>query len=191
MLKRNPFIQPSVAVGRKAPPSGESWIHEVKFDGWRAQLHKEGADTRIFSRNGKDICGSFPDIRVALASLPCGSAVIDAELVVCATDGKPDFDALMRNRREGLCAWCFDLMELDGRDVRPLRLVERKALLRNLPIEADDDTLRYSEEFPDPVKLLQVAEGMGLERIVSKWAEQAYRSGRNLGWVKVKSSAWL
>jgi bifunctional non-homologous end joining protein LigD len=80
-------------------------------------------------------------------------------------------------------------MELDGRDLRALPLIERKALLRDL-LEADDDTLRYSEEFPDPVRLLEVAEGLGLEGIVSKKASQPYRSGRDLTWIKVKTEAW-
>jgi ATP dependent DNA ligase domain len=86
--------------------------------------------------------------------------------------------------------WCFDLLTLDGRDVRQLPLLERRAALRQLLTDAGDDTLRFSEEFADPVKLLQVAESMGLEGIVSKRAEQPYVSGGNPGWVKVKTRSW-
>jgi bifunctional non-homologous end joining protein LigD len=96
----------------------------------------------------------------------------------------------MAGSNDGLCAWCFDLMELDGHDLRALPLIKRKALLRDLLIEADDDTLRYSEEFPDPVKLLEVAEVLGLEGVVSKKASQPYKSRRNLAWIKVKTAAW-
>lgn len=135
----------------------------MKFDGWRAQLHKDGEEAKVYGRDGKDLSRRFANIRVGLASLPCRSTVMDAEVVVCAKDGRPDFAALMAGDKEGLCAWCFDLMELDGRDLRPLPLIERKALLRELLIEADDDTLRYSEEFPEPVHLLEVAEKLGLE----------------------------
>ena len=105
MLKRHPFIVPSVPVMKPSPPIGEKWIHEVKFDGWRAQLHKEGEDACIYSRNGKDLTHRFADIGMALASLPCQSVVMDAELVVCATDGKPEFAARMTGTKDGLCAW--------------------------------------------------------------------------------------
>ena len=89
-----------------------------------------------------------------------------------------------------VCAWCFDLLAHNGHDLRPLPLVKRKDVLRDLLIGADDDTLRYSDEFPNPEKLLTAIESMGLEGIVSKLVEQPYRSGKNPGWVKVKSKAW-
>ena len=88
-----------------------------------------------------------------------------------------------------MCAWCFDLMHLDGRDLRPLSLDERRELLRNLLIEADDDALRFSDDFPDPEKLLGAASRMGPEGVVSK-REQPYRSGPNSGWIKVKTATW-
>jgi len=190
MLKRRQFIAPSVPVLRSSPPEGLDWVHEVKFDGWRAQLHKDDNAGKIFSRNGNDLTRRFVDVRVAMESLPCQSVIVDAEIVECASDGAPDFNALMSGSSERLCAWCFDLLELDGRDLRPLPLVERKALLLNLLIDADDDTLRYSDDFLEPQKLLNVCNQMGLEGIVSKRMSQPYKSGRNVGWVKVKTSAW-
>jgi bifunctional non-homologous end joining protein LigD len=89
-----------------------------------------------------------------------------------------------------LCAWCFDVLELNGRDLRPLPLIERKSKLRDLLIKADDDGLRYSEEFEDAEKLLVVATKQGLEGIVSKKADQPYVSGKNVGWIKVKTATW-
>jgi bifunctional non-homologous end joining protein LigD len=80
-------------VLKAAPPSGDGWLHEVKFDGWRAQLNKRGDDVVIFSRNGHDYTGRFPAVRDSLLSLPARSAIIDAEIVVCDSDDKPDFDA--------------------------------------------------------------------------------------------------
>ena len=179
MLKGSPFIVPSAPVLKQQPPSGHRWLHEVKFDGWRAQLHKHGDEVVIFSRNSHDYTRRFPAIRDSLLSLPARSAIIDAEIVVCDSDGKPDFKALMEGATSNLCAWCFDLLELNGCDHKKRNLIDRKALLRHLLIKADDHILRYSEEFPDPVKLLRAAERAGLEGIVSKLKDQPYRSGKN------------
>jgi bifunctional non-homologous end joining protein LigD len=190
VLRRNPFIIPSAPVLKRQPPTGDQWIHEVKFDGWRGQLHKAGDDVTIFSRNGKDLTSRFKAIRDSLLALPARSAIIDAEIVVCGTDGMPDFKLLMEKGAGDLCAWCFDLLELNGRDIRYQPLVDRKAKLRELLIAADNHVLRYSDEFSDAVKLLAVADKNGLEGVVSKLSNQPYRSGKNLGWIKVKCAAW-
>jgi bifunctional non-homologous end joining protein LigD len=191
VLKRNPFIIPSAQVLKASPPRGDGWLHEVKFDGWRAQLHKDGDTVIIYSRNGNDLTGRFPSIVDALIALPANGTIIDAELVACDHDGKPDFGALMtRSTRGNVCAWCFDLLAHNGRDLRKRPLVKRKDVLRDILNAADDDTLRYADEFPDPAKLLAAAESMGLEGTVSKLVEQPYRSGKNPGWIKVKTAAW-
>ena len=187
--KRIPFIIPSVPVLRQSPPSGPAWRHEIKFDGWRGQFHKDGDQTVVFSRNGRDLSRRFPTIRDSMLCLPARSAIIDAELVACNTEGMPDFRALMAGAKN-VCAWCFDLMELDGIDLRPQPLAERRVRLRHLLMKADEDRLRYSDDFGDPVKLLKVADEMRLEGIVSKRADQPYRSGKTLGWVKVKCASW-
>ncbi len=87
MLKRNPFIIPSAPVLKRDPPSGPQWLHEVKFDGWRAQLHKAGEQVVIFTRHGNDYTKRFPSIRESVLALPARSVVIDAEIVVCDSDG--------------------------------------------------------------------------------------------------------
>ena len=89
-----------------------------------------------------------------------------------------------------LCAWCFDLLELNGYRERKRALIERKAMLRQLLIKADDHVLRYSDEFANAEKLLAVATKQGLEGIVSKKATQQYVSGKNVGWIKVKTATW-
>ena len=165
-------------------------MHEIKFDDWRLQLHKDGDSATLFSRRGNDLTKRFRDVRDAVIALPRRSAIIDAEVVCCDSDGKPDFTALMARSTQNLCCWCFDLLSLDGRDLRGKPLTARKALLRGLLIAADDDTLRYSDEFEDAEKLVAVAEKMGLEGIVSKKSDQSYVSGKNAGWIKVKTSAW-
>jgi bifunctional non-homologous end joining protein LigD len=190
MLKRNPFIAPASPVSRTAPPSGDGWIHEVKFDGFRVQLHKDVDDVTIFSRNGHDITRRYPDIRDALFNLPCSKAILDAELTACDSQGKPDFISLMRREDVEMCVWAFDALRIDEIDLRTKPLWQRKSELQRIILEADDHTLRFSDDFDDPAKLLQVAEKWGLEGIVSKKIDQPYRSGRNVGWIKVKTQSW-
>ena len=181
------FIPPCSPVLGIVPPAGHGWVHEVKFDGWRLQVHKHGDVAWLYSRLGRDLTHRFAELRDHVLYLP--DCIIDAELVACDTDGKPDFEALMR-KDPNLCIWCFDLLELDGADLRTRPLIERKKKLRDMLITADDDRLRYSEEFPDPVKLLAVVEKMGLEGVVSKRADAPYRSGPQKDWIKVKARAW-
>jgi bifunctional non-homologous end joining protein LigD len=151
------------------------------------QIHRRPDDVvKLFSRNGRDITDRFPTLTDACLYLP--ECVVDGELVACDTDGRPDFDAIMK--REGnLCIWAF-LFAVGETDLRENPLVERKARLRDSLIDTDDDRLRYSEEFPDPFKLLRVAERMGLEGVVSKRKNAPYRSWPRTDWVKVKTKAW-
>jgi bifunctional non-homologous end joining protein LigD len=112
--KRIAFIEPSAPVLRREPPIGPEWLHEVKHDGWRAQLHVSDSKSIIYSKRGIDLTCRFRPIAIASATLPCNSAVIDAELVACDEAGLPSFGALMTGAPHGCCAWCFDLLELDG-----------------------------------------------------------------------------
>ena len=96
----------------------------------------------------------------------------------------------MSGAKHGLCAWCFDLMALEGRDLRSRPLLERRIHLRHLLAKTDDERLLYSEEFDDPDQLLAAASRASLEGIVSKLADQPYRSGKNPGWIKVKTATW-
>jgi bifunctional non-homologous end joining protein LigD len=191
------FITPSAPVLRTSPPTGLGWVHEVKFDGWRVQLHKgimsekHNQPAKVYSRNGADFTSRFHLIATAIAALPCKSAVIDAELVACDLQGQPDFRALMsRVANPDLCCWCFDLLELDGSDLRSLPLVERKARLSALIHKADLHALRYSDHFEDGEALLTEMARRNMEGIVSKKADQSYRSGKNPGWIKVKTAEW-
>jgi bifunctional non-homologous end joining protein LigD len=173
---------------RPVPPSGPEWLHEVKHDGWRAQLHRSSAGAVILSKNGKDISGRFAPIRAALRNLP--ACIIDAEVVGCDADGMPDFRGLMAGNSAGFCAWCFDLLAIDGRDVRKEPLEQRRERLRQLLSGADQDLLRYSDAFDDGEKLLEAAVRFGLEGIVSKKRSAPYVSGSNSGWIKVKTATW-
>ena len=96
----------------------------------------------------------------------------------------------MAGNAHGYCAWCFDLLSVGGKDVRQEPLEQRRARLEGLLARADGDLLRFSEAFDDAEELLGAAAQLGLEGIVSKKRDQHYRSGKNAGWVKVKTAAW-
>ena len=110
--------------------------------------------------------------------------------MACDVAGKPSFGQLTTGARHGCCAWCFDLMELDGTNHTMAPLEYRRHLLGKLLKRAKSDKLRMSENFRDPMALLKAAETHGLEGIVSKLREDRYRSGKNQGWVKVKTATW-
>ena len=162
----------------------------MKFDGWRAQLHLAGSDVIVFTRNGNDVTRRFHPIASGVGTLPARSVISDAEIVVCDDDDKPSFGALMAGKQTALCAWCFDLMGLNNHDLRTEPLDNRREQLRQLLIDAGNQSLRFSDNFSDPEKLLAAAERMDLEGIVSKRRDQHYRSGKNPGWVKVKTANW-
>jgi len=173
------FIPPCIPTEKKEPPSGPNWIHEVKFDGWRVQIHSR-PELRIFSRNGKDFTKRFP---LSVDLPPC---IIDAEVVADAGDSGHDFyELLSKNPRVSF--WCFDLLTLDGEDLRPLPLSERRARLEKL---LSGSPLMFSEAFDDPLMLLERAEEFRLEGVVSKRLDFPYRSGRRPEWVKVKARWW-
>jgi bifunctional non-homologous end joining protein LigD len=189
-VPRTAFIEPSAPVLRPEPPIGPEWLHEVKHDGWRAQIHLAGAVATVYGKNGGDLTGRFRGLAAAIEALPVESVILDAELVACDDDGTPNFYALMRGAKDGCCAYCFDLLALDGRSYVTRPLDERRGLLRRVMRRARRDTLRLSEAFDDPHALLAVCEKHGLEGIVSKLREDRYRSGPNRNWIKVKTATW-
>jgi bifunctional non-homologous end joining protein LigD len=162
----------------------------LKHEGWRAQLQVYRDTVTVYSRNRRDLTCRFRSICDALSKLHVRSIILDVELVGCDDAGKADFRELTFVGRHSVCAWCFDIMHLNGRDLRPLPLDERRSQLRAVLIEADDHALRFSDDFPDPDKLLAAASEMELEGIVSKRREQPYRSGPNSGWIKVQTATW-
>jgi bifunctional non-homologous end joining protein LigD len=186
------FIPPCQPTLRTAPPRGPGWSHEVKFDGWRLQLHKASASVRLLSRHGHDLTSTFPTVASAVATLDATTAILDGELVATNADGVPDFRALQcRSPDTTLAVWVFDLLEVNGRDLRALSLGERRHHLeQQLVSRRDAGTLRFSESFADPARLLAAAHDLGLEGVVSKRLDAPYRSGRRPEWVKVKTDSW-
>ena len=189
------FVPPSLATLRTAAPSGAGWVHEIKFDGYRIQARLDRGEVRLLTRKGLDWAGKFPNVAAAVAKLPAETALIDGEIVVEDERGLSNFSmlqvALKEGRRDAFVYYVFDLLHLDGRDLRELPLIERKAELKRLidAAKAAGNTIRYSEHFDeDGALVLQQACRMTLEGIVSKRADAPYRSGRVETFIKTKCS---
>ncbi|MEP9373208.1 DNA ligase D [Mesorhizobium sp. KR1-2] len=186
------FIEPCLARLEARPPTGEAWVHEVKFDGYRMQAHVSACRTKLLTRTGLDWTQRFgPEIPAALAALDCDNAIFDGEVVVLADNGISSFSALQADLSDGrsdrLVYYIFDLLFLNGEDLRSEPLSERKARLDSLLGETGNAVVRYSEHFLEPgPTMLAHACRMGLEGIVSKRAAAPYRSGRTGDWLKSK-----
>ncbi len=138
------FIEPQLASPVDQPPEGTHWIHEIKHDGYRSQVVIERDRARVFSRNGYDWSDRYPGIVCAAAKLQCKSAIIDGEAIVQNGHGASDFDALqsaLRKQPYGIILYAFDLLHLDGKDLRQETLLERRAHLQAL-VGYDDESRR-------------------------------------------------
>jgi bifunctional non-homologous end joining protein LigD len=178
----------------KVVPAGDAWLHEPKLDGYRLQVIKEGRTVRLFSRRGNEWTGRLPALADALAGIPARSAIIDAELCLPGAGGAPSFyglpSAMRRGRQRELMVFAFDLLHRDGRDLRPLPLIERRRRLERLLARSNVRCLRLVEAFDDGVKLLEAAERHHLEGVVSKRKASPYRSGPSRNWLKIKTQGW-
>jgi bifunctional non-homologous end joining protein LigD len=184
-------VEPQLATLVAEAPAGDEWVHEVKFDGYRVLCRVEGGRVRIATRAGHDWTDRFPGLARALEKLPAERALLDGEAAVLDTEGRSHFQRLQNalGREEpDLQLFLFDLLHLDGWDLRAAPLAERKRLLRQLlarlPARAP---LRYSGELRGrgPAVLAEACKS-GLEGIVSKRADAPYRSGRSRSWLKAK-----
>ncbi len=170
-----------------AVPTGSAWLHEVKYDGYRALVSIANGKAKVFTRTGLDWTDKFAAIAAAAAKLPVKSALIDGE-IVAFKDGHPDFstlkDAISANGDMTLFA--FDLLALDGEDLTGLSNLDRKAWLQPL-IPEDEDRLRYSDHVIGAgEQLFETMCREGLEGIVSKRADAPYAGKRTKAWLKVK-----
>ena len=185
------FIPPSVPKRAAAPPLGNDWLHEVKFDGFRVQVHIVGGRATMFSRNGNDLTKRFSALRPVLSEVAENNAIIDAELVSCGKDGQPDFvDLMKRAGKANLCLWAFDLLSLNGVVLLDKPLLDRRHLLNDVINRTDHERILMSAAFDDPVRLLEVCELRGLEGIVSKLRHSTYQPGETSGWLKIKTASW-
>jgi bifunctional non-homologous end joining protein LigD len=189
VLHSSAFIQPCEPTLRTRLPKGEAWFYEVKFDGYRLQVHKAGPTTTLYTRKGYDWTARFPHLAASLASLACGSAVIDAELV--HVDGFETLHSQVHRRVEDdLLLWGFDLMQLNGTDLRGVALADRKRHLEHLVKRSSIDRLLHSEVFTEGDQLLAECGNRGLEGVLAKRGGSIYRSGRSTSWIKVKCPGW-
>ena len=183
-------LEAQLATLGKSPPAGENWVHEIKLDGYRMLCRIESGEVRMISRNDKDWTAEFPSVVKALARLPVKSAWVDGEVVVVDPDGKTRFQALQNAlsdpKSATLTFMAFDLLFLDGYDLRGVKLVERKRLLEELLADAPA-SIKYSEHFAVPGRpFLDNVCKLGLEGMVSKRGDLPYSAGRGGTWQKVK-----
>jgi bifunctional non-homologous end joining protein LigD len=186
-------IEPCLAQLQSRPPIGDDWAFEVKWDGYRLAVHIERSRVRIVTRGGHDWTSRFPTIAHDARQLGLESAILDGEAVVLDQRGASDFGALQRalGGRGGKKAaaeaslYAFDLLYLDGRDLRGLPLSERRRLLE--ATIKPHGSIRMSEELDtDGAPFLKLACQLGLEGIIAKRRDAPYRSGRSGDWLKIK-----
>jgi bifunctional non-homologous end joining protein LigD len=179
------FIEPALASATETVPSGLRWIHEIKFDGYRVQVHLANEAARIFTRRGHDWTHRFKKVAHDAWRIKASSAVIDGEIVVPATDGTTDFSVLqneLKGKSTSLMLVAFDLLYLNGRDIRKLPLFQRKVELKKILSGTD---IQFSESFEiDGGEMFAHACKLGLEGVISKVRGSAYPTGRTNDWVK-------
>jgi ATP-dependent DNA ligase len=184
------FIPPCLPSRADRPPSAPGWVHEIKHDGFRMMVRRDVAGVRLLTRNGHDWTDRYPLIAEAAGALRVRSFLIDGEAVACDDDGMPSFDRLRYRRQDArVFLFAFDLLELNGQDLRREPLETRKATLASL-LRGSLPGLRLNEHLThDGESVFRHACKMGLEGIVSKRLGSRYRSGRSKDWLKFKNPA--
>ncbi|MEA4969973.1 MAG: DNA ligase D [Candidatus Pelethousia sp.] len=190
---RNPFSQTDVQLAKLVDtvPKGEDWLYELKYDGYRILAYIENNDVRLITRNGNDYKQRFEEVASSLRDWSAGRAmVLDGEMVIADATGKTDFHALqnyMRNpQSESLFYMIFDLLALDGKDLRERRLLQRKEMLEALMKDAPPN-LHFSQHIRgNGQESLLAACRMDLEGIIGKKADSIYSGTRNGDWIKLK-----
>ncbi|HEX5715270.1 MAG TPA: DNA ligase D [Thermoanaerobaculia bacterium] len=184
-------VAPQLATLVSDPPQGEEWIHELKLDGYRVLCELKDGTVRIITRNGKEWTDLFGPVAEAISSLPAKEALLDGEAAVLLPNGTTSFQALQNALGKGgkdIVFFAFDLLHLDGHDLRPVPLLQRKeALAALLAGQPREGTIRLSDHVEGSGDaFFQHACKFGLEGIISKRGDLPYHSGRSKEWVKVK-----
>ena len=184
------FVPPCIPTRAVKPPAGPGWVHEIKHDGYRLQVRRVGDQVRLFTRRGYDWSGRYPSIAVTATLLRARSFTIDGEAVVCGPDGVAVFDALHRRGTVSeAMLYGFDLLELDGEDLRAHPLGDRKKRLARLLGGSRLGIVLSDHTDEDGATIFRQACRMNLEGIVSKRLTAPYRSGPSRDWLKVKNPA--
>ena len=183
------FIRPALATSMDRVPRGDRWIHEIKFDGYRVQLHIVNEGARVFTRRGNDWTKRFKKIADDAFLINARSAIIDGEVIVPQANGTSDFSVLqneLRGTSKKIVMVAFDLLYLNGYDLRKAPLVERKAMLQALIAKSH---VQYSDSFEtDSATIFKHACELGLEGVVSKLRDSRYQSDRTGDWAKVANA---
>jgi ATP-dependent DNA ligase len=193
MVARRPhFIRPCLPSKTDRPPTGPLWVHEIKHDGYRLMVRRDGKRVRCFTRNGHDWADRFPAIvEAALRIRTATSFLIDGEAVILGEDGSSNFNALRTKRQGEAVLVAFDLLEDDDSNLREQTVIVRKARLKKLLGSADGrQAIQYVDHLTGdgPTIFAHVCR-MGFEGIVSKRVDSPYRSGPSKVWLKSKNPA--
>jgi bifunctional non-homologous end joining protein LigD len=182
------FIAPCLPSAADRPPKGAGWIHEIKHDGFRMMVRRSGEGVRLFTKNGYDWTNRYPLIRQAAHAVRAHSFLLDGEAVNCNEDGLPIFDLLRHRKNDStVFLFAFDLIELDGRDLRREPIETRKGVLAKL-LRNSDYGIFLNEHIEDEASIVfQHACRLSLEGIVSKRRGSPYTSGRSPHWLKLKN----
>ncbi len=190
-------IQPMLAQIAEKPFNDPHWIYEIKWDGYRAIAYIADGKVKLVSRNQNDLTREFPELAVLPELLKAGAAVLDGEVVALDEHGRTSFSLIQKrtgiraygrrvsgDRTLAIQYYAFDLLYLDGYDLRRAPLLERKAKLSQLI--RPGGILRYSEHFPNGLDLFEAAQKTGLEGILAKRADSVYQEKRSSDWLKIK-----
>ena len=189
------FAKPQLATLVDNVPAGNGWMHEIKFDGYRALVAAKGEKVRVHTRSGKDWTDKFGPLVEAIAALDLPACLIDGEIVATGKDGNPDFSTLQQVLKRGhgsqaagdaLGFHAFDLLTLDGEDLTGLPNIERKERLEALLASAPPPVFYADHVIGAGEKLFETMCDAGQEGIISKRIDAPYRHSRSKGWVKVK-----
>jgi bifunctional non-homologous end joining protein LigD len=182
-------IYPQLATLSAQVPKGDQWLHEIKFDGYRALCRIGKGKSAFYTREGNDWTDQFGKLPREAADLPVENAILDGEVVVLRTDGSTSFQALQNALGKGTeqpIYYAFDLLYLNGYDLRKAPLIERKALLSSL-LQKTDGLVRFSDHCQGAgEELFNSACKYALEGIISKRVDRPYTSGRTSDWLKIK-----
>ena len=184
-------FEPCIPTQADRPPSGAGWLHEIKMDGFRLIARRDAGGVRLITRNGHDWTDRYPTIAGSVGRLRCRSCVIDGEVVIVDEHGRAVFERLQNGPRikPEAVLFAFDLIELDGQDLRREPLLTRKKTLLSL-VKGAPAGIRYNEHLEGEGDVIfRHACKLGCEGIVSKRADSPYRSGRSRDWIKTKSPA--
>jgi DNA ligase D-like protein (predicted ligase) len=185
------FIKPELPTLVPEPPTGEGWIHEIKHDGYRTLIVIDGGQVRAFTKNGTVWTAAYRRVVDACSKLACKAAVLDGEMVVQDERGVTDFHALrsaIHTAPHRIVFFAFDLLHLEGQDLRGQPLMERRALLRKLIRPDKRSPVQFSDHVEgDGATFFKAAAEIGLEGIVSKRMASRYFSGPSRSWLKTKN----